>query len=86
MYPTQLHPVGYFCRNCIMMHGTMNVKYMMEGKKFSHERKFECNVTVNFKVEGEGVSWIYLGQNGVQWRAVLNYNEPAGSIKEKILD
>ena len=69
-----------------MMHGTMNVKYMMRGEKFSHGRKLECNITVNFIEEGEEVSWIYLGQNGVQWRAVLNYNEPAGSIKEKILD
>ena len=59
---------------------------MMEEEKFSYGRKFEGNITVNFKEEGEEVSWIYLGQNGVQWRAVLNYNEPAGSIKEKILD
>ena len=24
-YPTQLHLVGHFYKNCIMMHGTMNV-------------------------------------------------------------
>ena len=59
---------------------------MMEGEKFSHGRKFDSNITVNCKEEGEEVTWIYLGQNGVQWRAVLNCNEPAGSIKEKILD
>jgi len=59
---------------------------MMGGEKFSHGRELEGNITANFKEEGEEVSWIYLGQNGVQWRAVLNYNEPAGSIKEKILD
>jgi hypothetical protein len=58
----------------------------MEGEKFSHGRKLKCNITVNFKGEGVEVRWIYLGQNGVQWRAVWNYNEPAISIKEKILD
>ena len=26
-YPTQLHLVGHVCKNCIMMHGIMNVKY-----------------------------------------------------------
>jgi hypothetical protein len=36
-----------------MMHGTMNVKYMMEGEKFSHGPKLEGNITVNFKEEGE---------------------------------
>jgi hypothetical protein len=25
-YPTQLHFVGHFCGNHIMMHGSMNVK------------------------------------------------------------
>jgi hypothetical protein len=59
---------------------------MMEDEKFSHGRKLEGNITANFKEEGEEVSWIYLGQNGVQWGAGLNYNVPAGSIKEKILD
>jgi len=59
---------------------------MMERERFSHGRKFESNITVNFKEEGEEVIWIYLGQNGVQWRAVLNFNQPAGSMKEKILD
>ena len=58
----------------------------MGGEKFSHGRKLEGNIRANFKEEGEEVSWIYLSQNGVQWRAVLNYNKPAGSIKEKILD
>jgi len=24
-YPKQLHLVGHFCKNCIMVHGTMNV-------------------------------------------------------------
>lgn len=59
---------------------------MMEGEEFNHGRKLAGNITANFKEEGEEVSWNYLGQNGVQWRAVLNYNEPAISIKEKILD
>jgi hypothetical protein len=26
-YPTQLHLVDRVCKNCIMMHGTMHVKY-----------------------------------------------------------
>jgi hypothetical protein len=58
----------------------------MEGENFNHGRKSEGNITANFKEEGKEVTWIYLGQIGVQWRAVLNCNEPAGSIREKILD
>jgi hypothetical protein len=29
-HPTQLHFVGRLFKNCIMMHGTMNVNYMKE--------------------------------------------------------
>jgi hypothetical protein len=28
-YPTQLHLVGHFCKNCIVLLGTMNVKMMI---------------------------------------------------------
>jgi len=32
-YPTQLHLVGHFCKNCIMMHGIMNIEvYILLGR------------------------------------------------------
>jgi hypothetical protein len=57
-----------------------------KGEKFSYGRKLDGNITVKFKEEGKEVNWLYLAQNRVQCRAVLNYNEPAGSITGIILD
>jgi len=37
-YPTQLHLVGHFCKNRVMMHGSMNVKKLC----FCTKRSFLC--------------------------------------------
>jgi hypothetical protein len=42
-YPTQLHLVGHFCKNCILMHGFMNVKNTYSfSKSVPSEAKHLC--------------------------------------------
>jgi hypothetical protein len=46
-------------------------------------RRWENNIKLDLRERGiDGVNWIQLPQDRVQWRASVNSNEPLGSIKK----
>jgi hypothetical protein len=40
------------------------------------------NISLDLRQTGwEGVDWMHLTQDGDQWQALVNHNQPSGSIK-----